>query len=83
MALLITKKFRCDVCLAEYGEQQHEIMTQLPELMVPTSKFNQLVYDGMSIDLCIMCMAPVHNAFKELLNRVRAEREGAKGPDGG
>lgn len=77
MSLIVKKKFRCDVCLAEYDETNQELTVRMTEQFIPSHSWNQLIHQGVAYDLCMMCMAPIHHALKELVDRTRGERDAA------
>ena len=74
MSLLVTKKFKCDICEAEYDEHQQQVTVRMVEQTIPHNSVNQIIYRGHVSDLCIMCMAPVHHAFMEQVEKIWAHR---------
>ena len=70
MTLRIEQVYLCDCCRMECSTPFiQEVKTGQVQMVIPRESQNCVIYQGYVVDLCMMCMAPVHQTLKEKLEK--------------
>jgi hypothetical protein len=76
LSLKVQKTWVCDICDAEWGDFSQKLAVTHVEALAPTFSRNSITYHGVTADLCMMCMAPVHHALMQQMEKIQVEKGG-------
>lgn len=70
MTTRIEQETICDCCGMPCGDKfEQNLRTQEVAQLPPRGSRNSVLYHGVVTDLCMMCMAPVHQALLETFRK--------------